>query len=67
MIRFLTRRKLLVGGAVALATPYVSSRPARAAGQLVVRNPGGVQETGRETEAPCSTSTDPVARPARLR
>ena len=41
MIRFLTRRKLLVGGAAALATPYVSSRPARAAGQLVVRNPGG--------------------------
>jgi putative spermidine/putrescine transport system substrate-binding protein len=42
MTRFiLTRRKLLVGGVAALAAPYVSARPARAAGQVVVRNPGG--------------------------
>lgn len=37
----LTRRDLLVTGGAALATPYVLSRPARAAGQVVVRNPGG--------------------------
>ena len=42
MTRFIpTRRRLLVGGAAALATPYVWSRPARAAGQVVVSNPGG--------------------------
>ena len=41
MTRFPTRRKLLVAGAATLAMPYVSSRPARAAGQVVVRNPGG--------------------------
>lgn len=38
---FLTRRNLLVAGATAFATPYLWSRPARAAGQVVVRNPGG--------------------------
>src|SRR5215472_8804535 len=42
MTRFPTRRKLLVAGAAAaLATPYVWSRPTQAAGQVVVRNPGG--------------------------
>ena len=41
MTRFPTRRKVLVAGAATLAMPYVSSRPARAAGQVVVRNPGG--------------------------
>lgn len=37
----LTRRNVMVAGAVGLAMPYVWSRPARAAGQVVVRNPGG--------------------------
>jgi putative spermidine/putrescine transport system substrate-binding protein len=37
----LHRRGVLVGGAAALTAPYVWSRPARAAGQVVVRNPGG--------------------------
>ena len=37
----LTRRNLLAAGATVLATPYLWSRPARAAGQVVVRNPGG--------------------------
>jgi putative spermidine/putrescine transport system substrate-binding protein len=37
----LTRRNVLIAGATALAAPYVLSRPARAAGQVVVRNPGG--------------------------
>ena len=37
----LMRRRSLVAGATALAIPYVWSRPARAAGQVVVRNPGG--------------------------
>jgi putative spermidine/putrescine transport system substrate-binding protein len=32
---------LLVTGGAALATPDVLSRPARAAGQVVIRNPGG--------------------------
>jgi putative spermidine/putrescine transport system substrate-binding protein len=36
----LTRRSLLIGGSVLIAAPYVS-RPARAAGQVVIRNPGG--------------------------
>jgi putative spermidine/putrescine transport system substrate-binding protein len=36
-----TRRNILVTGATGLAMPYVWSRPARAAGQVVVRNPGG--------------------------
>src|SRR5215472_8390681 len=37
----LMRRRILAAGAAALATPYVCSRSARAAGQVVVRNPGG--------------------------
>ena len=37
----LTRRNILVAGVTGLAMPYVWSRPARAAGQVVVRNPGG--------------------------
>jgi putative spermidine/putrescine transport system substrate-binding protein len=37
----LVRRRSVVAGASALAMPYVWSRPARAAGQVVVRNPGG--------------------------
>jgi putative spermidine/putrescine transport system substrate-binding protein len=36
-----TRRRALIAGAAVFAAPYVWSRPARAAGQLVVRNPGG--------------------------
>ena len=39
-----TRRNVLVAGAVALAAPYVWSRPARAAAQVVVRNPGGAYD-----------------------
>jgi putative spermidine/putrescine transport system substrate-binding protein len=35
---------MLVAGAAALAMPYVWSRPARAAGQVVVRNPGGAYD-----------------------
>ena len=43
-----TRRSLLIAGAAALATPYAWSRPARAASQVVVRNPGGAwDETQR--------------------
>jgi putative spermidine/putrescine transport system substrate-binding protein len=37
----LTRRNVLAAGATGLAMPAVWSRPARAAGQVVVRNPGG--------------------------
>jgi putative spermidine/putrescine transport system substrate-binding protein len=37
----LTRRNILITGATGLAMPYVWSRPAYAAGQVVVRNPGG--------------------------
>jgi putative spermidine/putrescine transport system substrate-binding protein len=37
----LTRRNVLAGGSAVLAMPYVLARPARAAGQVVVRNPGG--------------------------
>jgi putative spermidine/putrescine transport system substrate-binding protein len=38
----LTRRRgLLVGATTALAMPFVHARPARAAGQVIVRNPGG--------------------------
>jgi putative spermidine/putrescine transport system substrate-binding protein len=37
----LTRRNVLIAGVTALAMPYVWSRPVRAAGQVVVRNPGG--------------------------
>jgi putative spermidine/putrescine transport system substrate-binding protein len=36
-----TRRRALVAGAAVFAAPYVWSRPARAAGQVVIRNPGG--------------------------
>ena len=75
MTRILTRRKLLVGSAAALAAPYVSSRPARAAGQVVVRNPGGAysdtqkqyiydpfsKETGIEVVIVASTLTKMLA------
>jgi len=75
MTRFLTRRKLLVGAAAALAAPYASSRPARAAGQVVVRNPGGAysdtqkqyiydpftKETGIEVVIVASTLTKMLA------
>src|SRR5277367_4772550 len=37
----MTRRTALVAGAAGLAMPSVWTRPARAAGQVVVRNPGG--------------------------
>ena len=71
MTRFPTRRKLLVAGAATLATPYVWSRPARADGQVVVRNPGGAysdaqkqyiydpftKETGIEPSQSSGTST----------
>src|ERR1700738_805429 len=40
----LTRRSLGVGAAAALAAPYLWSRPAHAAGQVVVRNPGGAYD-----------------------
>jgi putative spermidine/putrescine transport system substrate-binding protein len=36
-----TRRIFLIAGGAALAAPYLGSRPARAAGQVVIRNPGG--------------------------
>jgi len=36
-----TRRRALIAGATLFAAPYVWSRPARAAGQVVIRNPGG--------------------------
>jgi putative spermidine/putrescine transport system substrate-binding protein len=42
--RILTRRSVVVGSAAAVAMPYVWSRPARAAGQVVVRNPGGAYD-----------------------
>src|SRR5215472_17659858 len=76
MTRFPTRRNLLVAGAAAaLATPYVWSRPARAAGQVVVRNPGGAysdtqkqyvydpftKETGIEVVIVASTLTKMLA------
>ncbi len=37
----LTRRRSLIAATTALATPTIWSRRARAAGQVVVRNPGG--------------------------
>jgi len=40
----LTRRSMVIGGATVLATPYLWSRSARAAGQVVVRNPGGAYD-----------------------
>ena len=71
----LTRRRLLVGGAAALAAHYVWSRAARAAGQVVVRNPGGAwdetqrryayepftKETGIEVVVVASTITKMLA------
>ena len=42
MTRFIpSRRILLVGSAAALTTPDLWWRPARAARQVVLRNPGG--------------------------
>ena len=75
MIRFPTRRKLLVAGAAGLAMPYVWSRPTHAAGQVVVRNPGGAysdtqkqyiydpftKETGIEVVIVASTLTKMLA------
>jgi spermidine/putrescine-binding protein len=76
MTRFtLTRRILLVGGAAALATPCGWSRPARAARQVVVCNPGGAysdaekqyiydpftKETGIEVVIVASTLTKMLA------
>jgi putative spermidine/putrescine transport system substrate-binding protein len=71
----LTRRTILAAGAATLATPYVWSRPARAAGQVVVRNPGGAydetqrryiydaftKETGIEVVVVASTITKMLA------
>src|ERR1700761_5426065 len=71
----LTRRNVLLTGATALAAPAVWSRPARAAGQVVVRNPGGAyddtqrrnvydpftKETGIEVVAVPSTMTKMLA------
>ena len=37
-----SRRGLLAGSAAVLATPYLWTRPAQAAGRLMVRTPGGV-------------------------
>ena len=45
--RRITRRHILVGagaGGVTLAAPFVWRRPANAAGQVIVRTPGGVYE-----------------------
>jgi putative spermidine/putrescine transport system substrate-binding protein len=75
MTRFLTRRRLLVGGAAVLAAPYVWPRPAHAAAQVVVRNPGGAysdtqkqyiydpftKETGIEVVIVASTLTKMLA------
>jgi putative spermidine/putrescine transport system substrate-binding protein len=71
----LSRRKLVVGGAAALAAPYVWPRPARAVSQVVVRNPGGAysdtqkqyiydpftRETGIEVVIVASTLTKMLA------
>jgi len=71
----LTRRNALIAGTTALAAPYVWSRPARAAGQVVVRNPGGAygdtqkkfiydpftKETGIEVVVVASTLTKMLA------
>src|ERR1700690_3734714 len=40
----LTRRNVLLAGATAFAAPAVWSRPAAAAGQVIVRNPGGAYD-----------------------
>jgi len=71
----LKRRTLLVGGAAALANPYIWSRPACAARQVAVRNPGGAysdakkqyiydpftKETGIEVVIVASTRTKMLA------
>ena len=71
----LTRRSLLLAGTTTLAAPYVLPRPARAAGQVVVRNPGGAwdetqrryvyepftKETGIEVVVVASTMTKMLA------
>jgi putative spermidine/putrescine transport system substrate-binding protein len=71
----LTRRRALILGTALLGAPYVWSRPARAAGQVVVRNPGGAwsdtqkkyiydpftQETGIEVVIVPSTMTKMLA------
>ena len=73
--RSVTRRNLLMAGSTALAAPYILSRPARAAGQIVVRNPGGTwsdtqkkyiyepftKETGIEVVILQSTATKMLA------
>src|SRR5580692_3114625 len=71
----LTRRRALILGTALLGAPYVWSRPARAAGQVVVRNPGGAwsdtqkqyiydpftKETGIEVVIVASTLTKMLA------
>jgi putative spermidine/putrescine transport system substrate-binding protein len=71
----MTRRNVLATSAALLATPYVWSRPARAASQIVVRNPGGAwdetqrryvydpftKETGIEVVVVASTMTKMLA------
>jgi putative spermidine/putrescine transport system substrate-binding protein len=71
----LTRRSILAAGTAALAMPSVWPRPARAAGQLIVRNPGGAwdetqrryiydpftKETGIEVVVVASTMTKMLA------
>jgi putative spermidine/putrescine transport system substrate-binding protein len=71
----LTRRSILAAGTAALAMPSVWLRPARAAGQLIVRNPGGAwdetqrryiydpftKETGVEVVVVASTMTKMLA------
>jgi putative spermidine/putrescine transport system substrate-binding protein len=71
----LTRRSILAAGTAALAMPSVWPRPARAAGQLIVRNPGGAwdetqrryiydpftKETGVEVVVVASTMTKMLA------
>ena len=71
----LTRRRLMVAGVTALTAPYVLSRPVRAAGQVVLRNPGGAwdetqrkyiyepftKETGIEVVVVASTMTKMLA------
>jgi putative spermidine/putrescine transport system substrate-binding protein len=71
----LTRRSILAAGTAALTMPSVWLRPARAAGQLIVRNPGGAwdetqrryiydpftKETGVEVVVVASTMTKMLA------
>jgi putative spermidine/putrescine transport system substrate-binding protein len=75
MTRPILRRSMLVAGATILAAPCVWPRPARAAGQVVVRNPGGAwdetqrryvyepftKETGIEVVVVASTITKMLA------